>query len=242
MCGRFVSATAPADLAGYFGTAAPEVDLPRNFNVAPTMDVYAVVGDRSDSGSPGRRLDTFRWGLVPSWAKDERIGNRMINARAETIDSKQSFRAAFRRRRCLVPATGFYEWRTLTNLHGGRPAKQPVFIHRGDGEPLAMAGLWEQWRGPDRDWSEVLHSVTVVTTEANGFMQPIHDRMPVLLARRHWEEWLDPGNEDVDHLKALLVPAPEGLLAAHEVDPLVGNVRNNGPALIEPYEPAPEMD
>lgn len=242
MCGRFVSASPPADLAAYFGTPTPEADLAINYNVAPTMDIYAVLDGTGESGAGGHHLDTFRWGLVPSWARDEKVGARMINARSETVDSKNAFRAAFRRRRCLVPATGFYEWRKLNDPVTGRPAKQPMFIHRTDGEPLAMAGLWEQWWGPDGDWVDALHSVTVITTAANDFMQPIHDRMPVLVPPGRWGEWLDPGHRDVVRLREVLVPAPAGLLSAHPVDPAVGNVRNNGPALIEPYDPPADIE
>jgi putative SOS response-associated peptidase YedK len=251
MCGRFVSASPPEELAKYFGAAPVDALLPENYNVAPTSDIYAVVGSAGpevDVASaaaagpvatppPQRRLTTFHWGLVPLWAKDQKIGNRMINARAETVDTKNSFRAAFKRRRCLVPADGFYEWKVVGVDERGKPRKQPMYIHRADDEPLAMAGLWERWRGPDRDWDEALHSATVITTEANAFMSGIHDRMPVFLPPAVWDEWLDPDNDDVESLRELLVPAGEGLLAAHPVDPAVGNVRNKGPELVEPYEP-----
>ena len=217
MCGRFVSGSSPGELAEYFGVPASDVLLPENYNVAPTTDIYALTEGN---------LQTFHWGLVPMWAKDQKIGNRMINARAETVESKNAYRVAFKRRRCLIPATGFFEWKAK---------KQPKFIFGGNGEPLAMAGLYERWRGPDKDWEQALHSTTIITTEANDFMSTIHERMPVLLARQNWEEWLDPDNDDVGALKELLLPAPEGLLAAHDVDPKVGSVRNRGPELIEPY-------
>lgn len=220
MCGRFVSGSSPGELAEYFQVPAPEVLLPENYNVAPTTDIYAVAEES---------LQTFHWGLVPMWAKDIKIGNRMINARAETVESKNAYRAAFKRRRCLIPATGFFEWKAK---------QQPMFIFGDNGEPLAMAGLYERWRGPDKDWEQALHSATIITTEANGFMSRFHDRMPVLLARADWDEWLDPTNDDVPSLKKLLVPAPEGLLAAHDVDPKVGKVSNRGPELIEPYSPS----
>lgn len=246
MCGRFVSTSPPDELANYFGAAAPEALLPENYNVAPTTDIYGVVaapgadgGDgAAETTAPERRLETFHWGLVPFWAKEEKIGNRMINARAETVHSKNAYRAAFARRRCLIPADGFYEWKVVGRDEKGKPRKQPMFVHRVDGEPLAMAGLWERWRGPERDRPEALHSATVVTTSANEFMSDIHDRMPVFLPPAVWDEWLDPANDDTDALRELLVPAAEGLLAAHPVDPKVGNVRNKGPELIEPYDPA----
>ena len=256
MCGRFVAASPPDEMAKFFGATPPDVLLPENYNVAPTTDIYALVGQRPaevdvasaaaatpvEAPSPARELRTFHWGLVPMWAKEQKIGNRMINARGETVESKNSFRAAFKRRRCIVPADGFYEWKVIGKDDKGKPKKQPMYIHRPDGEPLAMAGLWERWRGPDKDWDEALHSATVVTTKANAFMSDIHDRMPVFLPPSVWDEWLDPENDDVEALKELLVPAGESLLVAHPVDPAVGNVRNKGAELIEPYDPAVTND
>ena len=247
MCGRYVSTSPPDELANYFGATPPNVLLPENYNVAPTQDVYAVAERRDDvSGgerpaSADRLLDTFHWGLVPMWAKEERVGYRMINARAETIATKNAYRTAFSRRRCLLPADGFFEWKvighaTTSTGEKGKAIKQPYFIHRPDGEPLAMAGVWERWRGPDKDWEEALHSCSVVTTEANEFMSSIHDRMPVFLPPSAWDEWLDLDHHDTEALQRLLVPAPEGLLVAHPVDPAVGNVRNQGPHLIDPYD------
>jgi putative SOS response-associated peptidase YedK len=253
VCGRFVSASTPDELAKYFGAAPPEALLPENYNVAPSVDIYALVGDAGDEvdvassavaeparlAAPGRRMETFHWGLIPMWAKGQKVGYRMINARAETVETKNSFRTAFKRRRCLIPATGFFEWKVVGTDEKGKPKKQPMFIQRLDGEPLAMAGLWERWRGPDKDWDQALHSTAVITTEANEFMSDIHDRMPVFLPPHLWDEWLDPDNDDVVSLKELLVPAGAGLLDAHPVDPKVGNVRNRGPELIERYTPPP---
>jgi len=187
-------------------------------------------------GEAVRRLEAFHWGLVPMWAKDTKVGYRMINARAETIARKNAYRTAFKRRRCILPADGFYEWKVVGTDERGKPRKQPFFIHRTDGEPLAMAGVWERWLGPDKDQAEALHSVAVVTTEANEFMSQIHDRMPVFLPPSEWEQWLDPDIDDTEALQRLLVPAPEGLLTAHPVDPKVGNVRNRGPELIDVYD------
>lgn len=254
MCGRFVSASPPDELSKYFGAAPPEALLPENYNVAPTVDIYGLIAQAdADTDDPGpspdatattanvRRLETFHWGLIPMWAKEQKVGYRMINARAETVATKNSFRSAFKRRRCLIPATGFYEWKVVGTDEKGKPRKQPFFIHRPDGEPLAMAGLWERWRGPDKDWDEALHSATIITTEANRFMSDIHDRMPVFLPPSAWDEWLDPANDDVADLERLLVPAGEGLLDAHAVDPKVGNVRNRGPELVEPWtDPDPD--
>jgi putative SOS response-associated peptidase YedK len=224
MCGRFVSASSPDEIARYFDAAAPDHSLEPNYNVAPTTDVYAV----HETGGV-RRVDAFHWGLVPSWAKDPSVGNRMINARAETVATKNAFRAALRRRRCLIPVDGFYEWRAIE----GQRRKQPYYVHHVDGEPLAFAGLWERWR-PAGDHTDVLHSCTIITTGANDDMAPIHDRMPVILGADHWAEWLDETNDDVATLGQLLVPAPPALLQIQPVSTEVNNVRNKGPHLIEP--------
>jgi putative SOS response-associated peptidase YedK len=227
MCGRFVSTSPPDELAAYFGAEpASETVLEPNWNVAPTQDVLAVVeADRA------RHLDAFHWGLVPSWAKDAKIGSRMINARAETLAEKSAFKKPFATRRCLVPADGFYEWKKLGP--GKKPKKQPMYIHRADGKPLAFAGLWSIWRGPDHD-QEPLRSLTIVTTDANGLMAPIHDRMPAILTEDRWAEWLDRDNHDLDGLGKLLVPIADDLLTVTPVAPLVNNVRNNGPELLDP--------
>jgi len=232
MCGRFVSTSPPDELAAYFGaTAAPEASLEPNYNVAPTQDVLAVVEDGGE-----RHLDAFFWGLVPSWAKDVKIGSRMINARAETLAEKSAYKKSFETRRCLVPADGFYEWKKLGG--GSKPKKQPVFITRADGAPLAFAGIWSVWRGPAED-QPPLRSLTIVTTTPNELMATVHDRMPVILPEERWATWLDRDERDLDGLTKLLVPAPEGLLTLTPVSTLVNNVRNNGPELLEP---APEQE
>ena len=238
MCGRFVSAAPVDEIAQYFGATAPEVALPENHNVAPTNDVYAVRANAEGE----RSIDAFHWGLVPMWAKDTKIGNKMINARSETVAEKPAFKRALTSRRCLLPADGFFEWKKVGTDDKGKPKKQPMYIHRPDGEPLAMAGLWERWRGPEREWDEVLHSTTVLTTSANAFMAPIHDRMPVFLHPDDWDLWLDPAVDDVEVLTSLLRPAPEHLLTAHPVDTKVGNVRNKGAELIAPIEPELTLD
>lgn len=228
MCGRYVSSRTPQELADVFGAEVDVDPLAPSYNVAPTNDVYAVVG--GDPGAPPS-LRAFRWGLVPSWATDVKIGSRMINARAETLAEKPSFRTLFRTRRLLVPMDGFYEWQSVV----GSKVKRPLYIHRPDGQLLAAAGLWSAWRdktvGPEAPW---LHTLTIVTTAANATMSPIHDRMPVFLDEAEWGEWLDPTNHDVEHLAQLLDPAPEGLLVTDEVSTAVNNVRNKGPELIEP--------
>ena len=232
MCGRFVSTSPSDELAAYFGaTPAPEATLEPNWNVAPTQDVLAVVEHKGE-----RHLDTFHWGLVPSWAKDPKIGARMINARAETLAEKSAFKKPFETRRCLVPADGFYEWKKLAS--GTKPKKQPFYVHRVDGEPVAFAGIWSVWRGPDRD-QPPLRSLTIITTAPNALMATIHDRMPAILPEDRWATWLDRDEHDLDLLGGLLVPAPDDLLAVEPVSTLVNNVRNNGPELLEP---APEQE
>ncbi len=230
MCGRFVSATPPDQIAGYFDAAPTESVLDPSYNVAPTNDVYAVL---VDGGL--RRLTTLHWGLIPPWAKELKIGSRMINARAETLAEKSSFKAPFKRRRCIIPADGFYEWQALA----GQKRKQPMFIHRPDGEPFAFGGLWEVWRSKEEP-GEVVRSCTIITTAANEAMAPIHDRMPLILPPDRWSTWLDPEVQDLDLLGQFLVPAPPQLITFHPVSTEVNVVRNKGAHLIDPVEPAAE--
>ncbi|MEI6401624.1 MAG: SOS response-associated peptidase [Actinomycetota bacterium] len=229
MCGRFVSSQSPQQLADYFGASIDTDPLAPSYNVAPTNDIYAVVADIE--GEPVVR--SFHWGLVPVWAKDVKVGSRMINARAETLAEKPSFKTLFKSRRLIVPMAGFYEWKTVP----GQKAKQPVFIHRADDEPLAVAGLWTVWRdkaaGPDAPW---LHSCTVITVAANDTMATVHDRMPAILPEQAWEAWLDPDRHDVAELAQLLRPAPDDLLELVEVSTAVNSVRNKGAELIEPLQ------
>mgnify|MGYP000972760052 CR=1 FL=1 len=225
MCGRFVSSSSPADLAAYFAAEAPaDADVEPRYNVAPTNDVFVV---HADGGV--RCLDRFHWGLVPSWAKDPKVGNRMINARSETLAGKGAFKPAFRKRRAIVPADGFYEWKATS----GSRRKQPYFIHRPDDEPFAFAGLWEVWRGPDRDGSETLRSTTIITTAANESMAAVHDRMPVILERDEWARWLDPEEVDPQRLEDLLDPADPGVLRMHPVSRSVGSPRVDDPSLVQ---------
>jgi putative SOS response-associated peptidase YedK len=227
MCGRFTSTVPAADLASYF--EVDEVvadDLGARWNVAPTDEVYAVA---TSASSGARRLGTFRWGLVPFYAKDPSGGARMINARAETLLDKPAFRRGFERYRCIVPADGFYEWEAVE----GSRKKQPWYFRRKDGDVLAFAGLWASWRPRrDRDEGRTV-SCTIVTGEPNEVVAPIHDRMPVMLPPSAWADWLDPANDDVDALSRLLVPAPADLLEATPVIDAVSDVRNDGPHLLE---------
>lgn len=226
-----------ADLARYF--AVDEVvadDLGPRYNVAPTDAVYAVAVRRGRT-----TLGTARWGLVPGWADSPAVGSRMINARAETLLDKAAYRQAFARRRCLVPADGFYEWQSVD----GGGAKQPWYIPGSDGTALAFAGLWASWRpmperaASDDGGSTRVVSCTIVTTEASPALAAIHSRMPVILPPDAWAAWLDPTYDDVEALGRLLVAPPDGTLAPRKVRPLVNAVANDGPALVEPLEVVP---
>ena len=215
--------------------AAP---LAADYNVAPTKEVYAVVErppSKESADPPQRQLRVFTWGLVPSWAKDPAIGNRMINARMETVAEKPAFKKAFAVRRCLLPADGYFEWYPTQQTNAkGKPLKQPFFIHPRDDRVMAMAGLYEIWRDPERaedDPDRFRWTCTVLTTQAEDSLGHIHDRMPLMVERERWAEWLDPR---VPGQTSLLVPAAPGALEAHPVATLVNNVRNNGPELVEP--------
>jgi putative SOS response-associated peptidase YedK len=204
-----------------FDAEPPPDDLQPTYNLAPT-DQAAVVVERGDR----RAIRAYRWGLIPSWAKDEKIASKLFNARAETLATSGAFRDSFRRRRCIVPADGFYEWQRS----GG--ARRPFLIQRTDGAPLALAGLWSGWRHPQTE--QLIRTFTIVTTSANHALSPIHDRMPVVLEPKDWSRWLDTTTDDIEELHGLLVPAPDDELLMYPVRPLVNNVRNNGPELIEP--------
>jgi putative SOS response-associated peptidase YedK len=236
MCGRFALYTPPARLARYFEATlaeGPEGEHAPSWNVAPTDEVLGVrehPPPKDDpEGETRRELMTFRWGLIPWWSKDASSGSRLFNARCETVASRASFREAFRQRRIIVPADGFYEWRkTKTG------ARQPFFFTRADGAPLALAGLAERWRPKDapRDVPPV-RSCTIITTTAGPDMKGIHDRVPVLLDPATFDLWLDPRNDDVEQLRSLLRPLPAGTITFRPVDQRVGNVRNNDASLIE---------
>jgi putative SOS response-associated peptidase YedK len=241
MCGRFALYTPPAKIARYFGATldeALEAEQAPSWNVAPTDSVLGVrdrparppeEGPAEAGGAPERVIMSLRWGLIPWWSKDAKAGSRLFNARSETVATRASFREAFRERRIIVPADGFYEWhKTKTG------AKQPHYFSRADGQPMAFAGLAERWRdknaGPD---APAIRSCTVITSSASPDMSSIHDRMPVILDPATFDVWLDPANEDVEELRALLRPPPAGTVVHHPVGPRIGNVRNNDPTLIE---------
>ena len=243
MCGRYASSRKPEDLVEEFEIRTSKVDeaLAPDYNVAPTKPVYAVMErspsprDAEEQEPPERQLRVLTWGLVPSWAKDPSIGNRMINARMETVAEKPAYKRAFAKRRCLLPADGYFEWYPTEQLTAsGKPRKQPYFIRPQDHGVLAMAGLYEIWRDPSKDDDaddRFLWTCTVITTEAEDDVGHIHDRMPLMVERDRWADWLDPR---IAGDTGLLVPAAPGQLEAYPVSTLVSNVRNNGPELLEP--------
>ena len=228
MCGRYVSATAASKLAEEFHVDEVRVeDLGERYNVAPTLDIYTIV--TTNEGK--RRMGALRWGLVPGFAKDEKIGNRMINLRAETVSEKPAFRKLLEKRRCLVPADGFYEWQK--NDDG---TKQPFYITSAEGKPLAFAALWDRWTPPDQRGKgdvDPLRTVTLITGEPNDLVGKIHDRMVVCLPEDKWDAWLDP-SVGAAEAAAMLVPMPSELMQAYPVTKLVSNVKNEGPELLEP--------
>lgn len=216
MCGRFTliqTAEAIEDIFDIENT----LDLEPQYNIAPTQMVVAVL---HPSESDERMLQHLRWGLIPGWAKDGSIGSKLINARAETIAEKPSFRLAFKRRRCLVVADGFYEWQRQDSK------KQPFYFHLQDKKPFGFAGLWEQWQSKD---GETIASCTIITTEANELMQPIHDRMPVILKQEDYDLWLDPEVQTPGKLQPLLQPYPTEAMAVYPVSTIVNSPRNNTP-------------
>jgi putative SOS response-associated peptidase YedK len=229
MCGRFTQERPTSELAAIFEAEDLAGAPGGRFNVAPTTEA-AVVVQRDDR----RAVTAYRWGFIPHWAKDPRIGSRMFNARAETVATSPAFRDAFQRRRCLVPVDSFYEWR-----REGK-ARQPFRVVGADGAPLALAGLWSGWRDPEG--GEVRRTFTIVTTGPNEEMRSLHDRMPVVIPPAAWDRWLDPDLPDPGELHGLLVPAPDGSLDAYEVSRAVNDVRNDGPGLIVPLEGARPLD
>lgn len=216
--------SSPDELARLFDVDVVATDpLPARYNVAPSLEIYAII-ERDGQ----RRLGTLRWGLVPHWSSTPKAGP--INARAETLDEKPSFRDAFARRRCVIPADGFYEWRT----DPATGVKTPYFIRRRDGAPMTFAGLWESWRPADGASEDVRYTCAIVTTGADGFLTDLHPRMPVVLDADGRAMWLDEDTVDTGRLRHLLAPHGAGDLEAHPVDATVNDVRNDGPELITP--------
>jgi putative SOS response-associated peptidase YedK len=218
VCGRYTLRTPVETLAEEFGITGPLPEVPTRFNVAPTQEVAAVLEEDEQ-----RKLEMLRWGLIPSWADDPAIGNRMINARSETAAQKPSFRSAFRKRRCLVLADGFYEWQKTAS------GKQPYYIRMGDGSPFAFAGLWESWG----KYGEEVRSCTILTTEANGLVGEIHHRMPVILPAEEYDLWLDPDMGEAEPLLDLLRPYPDDLMEAYPVSRFVNSPSNDSEQCVE---------
>jgi putative SOS response-associated peptidase YedK len=235
MCGRYATTQTSASLNDAFGADLADsfVELEPDYNMAPTKLAPLVIARPSDDGRPTRELLTAKWGLVPSWAKDPSIGNRMINARSETVAEKPAFKKAFGKRRAIIPADGYYEWYASQDPQTKK--KQPFFITPKDRSVLAMAGLYEFWR--DEDAEEWLITYTILTTTAADDLGHLHDRMPMMLEPDAFDAWLDPTPHPTDELLGLLVPAAPGRLDAWPVSTEVNNVRNNGPQLLEPLPP-----
>ncbi len=227
MCGRFALNSTPRRIAAHFKLSSDQFELFPRYNIAPTQPVMIV---RQHAVTSQRELTHVVWGLIPSWAKDVAIGNRMINARSETAIEKPGYRGAMKYRRCIVPADGFYEWRQGGASAGraamrSKPAKQPFFIHRTDGDLLGLAGLWEHWQGPG---GEEIESCTLLTTEANELMAPLHDRMPVILSPGDYARWMDVKQQDPWQVADLMRPCPADWLVADPVGNYVNSPRNEG--------------
>jgi putative SOS response-associated peptidase YedK len=223
MCGRFTLFSDRSELARLFGCGF-DVPFPPRYNIAPGQPVPAVRQVEGD-GPPVRKLALLRWGLVPSWANDAKFAYQCINARAETAASKPAFRSAFKHRRCLLPASGFYEWQKRGK------EKWPFLFGLKDGSPFAFAGLWECWSGSHGDGRE---TCTILTTEANDLVRPFHERMPVILPAEHYGDWLNPGAVAPEWLQTVLRPYPAEAMQARAVNPYVNNARHEGPECVQP--------
>ena len=222
MCGRFVQAQSAQSYAAHFGAmVALDESLDPSWNVAPTDRVYAVAEHEGE-----RRLGAFKWGLIPWFAKEAKGAARHINARAETVATSPVFRDSFSRKRCLIPADGFYEWEKRES--GG---KLPHFIHNADGTPLALGGVWSSWKSPE---GERITTCSILTTKPNELVSPIHDRMPLILPKQAWDRWLDREVTEAEEVQSLLVPAAESTLTEYPVATLVNDVKNNYPECVAP--------
>ena len=219
MCGRFVQKLPPEELATAYGSDGPIPNVPAHYNAAPTQDLAVV---RFNAKTGRRAIDLLRWGLVPSWEKDLKGGAKLINARAETLSEKRSFAKAFRARRCIIPADGFYEW---------APDRTPHFVRRLDGRPMSFAGLWEGWKDPESE--EWVRTFTIVTADAIDRLRPIHHRMPVMLEPADWALWLGEEEAPPDRLAAVLAPPADLPVEAYPVSTRVNSVRNDDPTLMD---------
>lgn len=221
MCGRFSLKSTMKAIEDEFSIEWSDIDFQPRYNIAPTQNIAAIIKDET------RKLTTFRWGLIPSWVKDTAIGNRMINARAETLLEKPSFKAPFKKRRCLIIADGFFEWKKSGQ------EKIPMYIYLKDGNLFTFAGIWETWRSTD---GKVIHSCAIITTLPNEFMSSIHNRMPVILSKNNRYSWLDTSNQTEKRLIDLLKPYPSEAMAAYQVSKIVNSPLNDIPACIKPVQ------
>jgi len=225
MCGRYALTSNLDELQARFNFEARDLEYHPRYNIAPTQRSLVVTNDGS------RRAQEMRWGLVPFWSKDIKVGSKMINAVGETASTKPAFRAAYKKRRCLVLANGFFEW-----LKDGK-ARIPYYLHLGGQPPFAFAGLWETWKSPDgMGEGETVKSFTILTTQPNRLIEPIHNRMPVILSQETEALWLDPMTEDSEILNKLLAPAPAEYMAGYQVSQVVNSPRNSGPECIQTVE------
>lgn len=231
MCGRFTLASDAEALNQTFFDFAGPMDLSPRYNISPTQDVAVIANIPTDTGErqEAGQVEFFHWGLIPSWAKDPKIGNRMINARSETLSEKPSFRNAYKRRRCLILADGYYEWKKIP----GDRLKQPIYIRLKSQKPFALAGLWEVWQTDRMD--EPLRSCTIITCPPNTLLEEIHHRMPVILPQDVYAEWLAPNQQSTDTLQPLLMPYPDEEIEAYPVSRFVNRPTNDSPECIAPY-------
>ena len=231
MCGRFTFASQAEVLNQTFFDFEIPMNMSPRYNISPTQDVAVIANTSTDVAEQSKagRVEFFHWGLIPSWAKDPKIGNKMINARSETLSEKPSFRNAYKRRRCLVLADGYYEWRQIP----GDKSKQPIYIRFKSQKPFALAGLWEVWQTEDMD--EPLRSCTIITCPPNPLLAKIHHRMPVILPQDAYAEWLSPNEQSTDTLQPLLVPFPDEEMEAYPVSRFVNRPSNDSPECIEPF-------
>lgn len=221
MCGRFTLTVDPADLKEAFGDFIFPTQFAPRYNIAPSQPVLAIPNEGKN------KADFFLWGLIPSWAKDPTIASKLINARGETIAEKPSFRGSFKYKRCLIPADGFYEWKA----EAGRKTKTPYFIHMKDRKPFALAGLWDEWHSPD---GNAIRTCTIITTTPNALMADLHNRMPVILDKSQFADWLNPMPQTAENLLHLIQPFPDGKMSAHPVSTLVNAPSNDRAELITP--------
>ncbi len=221
MCGRFALTVDPAELREAFANYTFPVKFAPRYNIAPTQPVLVIPNDARN------KADFFLWGLIPSWSKDPSIANKLINARGETVAEKPSFRGSFKYKRCLIPADGFYEWKAQR----GQKTKTPYFIHMKDRKPFALAGLWDEWQSPE---GGSIRTCIIITTEPNELMSALHNRMPVILDSKDYDQWLDPAPQTPDRLLHLIKPFPADRMSAHPVSTMVNKPGNDRPECIAP--------